>query len=84
VLRKLRSAGGEPSYRAALAHFVTAARSGRPAHPDLLDGYRSLAVITAAEESAATGRTTAVPDREGEGAAGQPAGCSTEDAEVMR
>jgi predicted dehydrogenase len=60
-LRKLRAPGGEPSYRAALAHFVAAALSGCPSQPDLLDGCRSLAVIVAAEESAALERTVPVP-----------------------
>ncbi len=56
ALRKLRSPGYEPSYRAALTHFVEAVRTNRPPSPDLLDGYRSLALIEAAEESARTGR----------------------------
>jgi predicted dehydrogenase len=56
LIRKLRAPGHEPSYHAALAHFVAAARSGQPASPDLDDGYRSLAIIAAAEHSAATGQ----------------------------
>jgi predicted dehydrogenase len=46
----------EPSYQAALAAFVAAARDGRAAAPDLADGYRSLAVVAAAEASARSGR----------------------------
>jgi predicted dehydrogenase len=61
MLQKLRAPGGEPSYRAALAHFVAAARSGCSPQPDLLDGCRSLAVIAAAEESAALERTVPAP-----------------------
>lgn len=45
------------SFRAALRHFVECARTGRPASPDLLDGYRSLAVIEAAHRSASAGGT---------------------------
>lgn len=55
VLRKLREPAREPSYRAALASFVMAARHGSSPEVDLLDGYRSLVVIDAAEESARTG-----------------------------
>ncbi|MGH7964538.1 MAG: Gfo/Idh/MocA family protein [Candidatus Binatia bacterium] len=56
LLDKLRAPSREPSYQAALAHFVAAVRSKRPASPDFWDGYRSLAVIAAAEESARTGQ----------------------------
>lgn len=56
VWGKLRSPQREPSYRAALGHFVTAVQHHRPASPDFWDGYRSLAVLMAAEESARTGR----------------------------
>ena len=55
LVRKLRFSDHEPSYRAALAHFVDAVRAGRAARPDLSDGYRSLEIIEAAERSAATG-----------------------------
>jgi predicted dehydrogenase len=54
---KLIAPGQEPSYRVALAEFVAAVRERRPVSPDLGDGYRSLAVIVAAEEAARTGRT---------------------------
>lgn len=46
----------EPSYAPALAHFVNAALHNQRARPDFLDGYHSLAVVLAAEESARSGR----------------------------
>ena len=55
VRQKMRAPGSEPSHPAALAHFVGAVQSGRPPSPDLLDGYRALAVVAAAEQSAQTG-----------------------------
>jgi predicted dehydrogenase len=63
LLAKLRAPANEPSFGAALAQFVGAVRGDHPAGPDFLDGYRSLAVLTAAEEAARTGRTVtlAVP-----------------------
>lgn len=64
ILEKLRAPAREPSYRPALAHFVAAAQSSATASPDLQDGYRSLAVIMAAEESARSGR--AIPVRKAE------------------
>jgi predicted dehydrogenase len=60
ALQKVMAPGNEPSYRAALAHFVVAARHNQPASPDLADGFRSLAVLEAAEESARMGRPVAV------------------------
>jgi predicted dehydrogenase len=51
----------EPSYRTALGIFVAAAQSNQPASPDLWDGYRSLAVIDAAEKSARLGEVVLVP-----------------------
>jgi predicted dehydrogenase len=50
------------SYRAALQHFVTCVRTKQPASPDLIDGYRSLAVIEAAEKSARTGQVESVDE----------------------
>ncbi len=47
-LDKILAPSREPSYQAALLHFVTAVRNNQPASPDFLDGYRSLAVIEAA------------------------------------
>ena len=60
LVRKLLSPDREPSYRAAWAHFVEAVESGREASPNLEDGYRSLEVIAAAEESARTGATVSL------------------------
>jgi myo-inositol 2-dehydrogenase/D-chiro-inositol 1-dehydrogenase len=62
ILEKIRAPGHEPSYRTALARFVAAVRSGRPAAPDFWDGYCSLAVVEAAEESARTGHSVGVAD----------------------
>lgn len=56
LLKKLRSPWHEPSYREALSRFVSTVRGRDKASPDFLDGYRSLEVICAAEESARTGR----------------------------
>lgn len=50
----------EPSYQAALAHFVAAIRQGGGQYPTFEDGLQSLAVVAAAEESAATGQTVMV------------------------
>jgi predicted dehydrogenase len=72
LIRKMREPCGEPSYRTALRRFVAAARSGSPASPDLLDGCRSLAVIEAAEQSAAHGRTIVVPEAAGEAVCDPP------------
>lgn len=44
--------GHDPSFGRALAAFVAAARECRPASPDLDDGRRTLAVVTAAEATA--------------------------------
>lgn len=45
----------EPSYGAALAHFVRACAGHAPASPSLEDGLRSLAVVAAAQASARLG-----------------------------
>lgn len=58
-LRRLIRAPGESSYGNAFGAFADAARARRPATPDLDDGYRSLAVIDAAERSALTGQVVA-------------------------
>ncbi len=60
LMRKMRSPWGEPSYEAALRHFLVAAQGRATAKPDLLDGYRSLAVTAAAEKAAASGRLVEV------------------------
>lgn len=57
ALDKIRSPWNEPSFAAAIEHFVNAARTGAAARPDLRDGYRSLEVVDAAERAAATGTT---------------------------
>lgn len=51
-----RTPGGDPSYRAALEHFVQSARTGGPCTPDFNDGLRALRVISAGERSAREGR----------------------------
>lgn len=63
VLQKFRAPAHEPSYRTALACFAAAARRGSSSVVDLLDGYRSLAVIDAAEESARTGTPVRCAER---------------------
>ena len=55
-LRKLRAPAHEPSYKASLSDFVAAVRGKTRIKCDLMDGYESIAVITAAEESARSGR----------------------------
>jgi predicted dehydrogenase len=62
LLKKIRAPGHDLSYREALAQFITAARAHRPAIPDLYDGFQSLRIIEAAEESARTGRPVSLPD----------------------
>jgi predicted dehydrogenase len=62
ILQKLRSPWHEPSYRAAVAHFIAAARGEDCASPDLGDGYASLRVVIAAEESARSRRVETIPD----------------------
>ena len=57
---KRRTPGHEPSHRTALAAFVDAVRSGANRPPDLEDGRACLAVLEAAERSAAVGRAVAV------------------------
>lgn len=59
LLNKILAPAREPSYQAALSQFIAAVRNRRPASPDFVDGYRSLAVIAAAEESARTGQVVA-------------------------
>jgi len=60
ALNKVFSPIHEPSYRSALQNFVTAVKTNRPASPDLKDGYHSLEMIKAAEESARTGLRVSV------------------------
>jgi myo-inositol 2-dehydrogenase / D-chiro-inositol 1-dehydrogenase len=59
LLEKMRAPLHEPSYHKALSSFVAAALAAKTAThpaPDLFDGYHSLAITAAAEESARTGR----------------------------
>ncbi|HEX7977924.1 MAG TPA: Gfo/Idh/MocA family oxidoreductase, partial [Gemmatimonadaceae bacterium] len=72
--RVLRSPGMEPSFDAALGAFVSSASGPDSSHglrsspdlhglrssPDLIDGLRSLAVVEAAERSAASGAAESV------------------------
>ena len=60
ALNKVFSPIHEPSYRVALQHFLTAVKTNRPPSPDLMDGYHSLEMIKAAEESARTGLRVSV------------------------
>jgi predicted dehydrogenase len=60
-LQRILAPAREPSYQAAVAHFVACALENRPAKPDFEDGCRSLAVLQAAEESAKTGKVVPVP-----------------------
>jgi len=50
----------EPSYEAALNSFVESVVHGKPVVADLRDGYRSLAIVLAAEESARSGRVVPI------------------------
>lgn len=74
---KLLAPTWEPSYQVALSHFVEAVRANRPASPDFWDGYRSVAVIEAAEESAKTGRPQPVCGMESEQIF-PPTGCASQ------
>ncbi|MCS6859688.1 MAG: hypothetical protein NZT92_05140, partial [Abditibacteriales bacterium] len=71
LLHKVLAPHYEPSYQAALAHFVAAVRNRQPARPDFIDGYRSLAVIVAAEVSARTGYIVSPQELADEDLAGQ-------------
>lgn len=75
VVGRLRAAAGspflrerllapslEPSYHASLAGFAGQINGGSALGPDFADGYRSLAVLMAAEESARTGCLIELPD----------------------
>lgn len=57
--RKILRPKYEPSYSAALVHFVESIKCDCQAKPDFLDGYHSLQVIAAAEESVRTGQAVA-------------------------
>jgi myo-inositol 2-dehydrogenase / D-chiro-inositol 1-dehydrogenase len=62
LVTRSRAVGCEPSYSLALARFVEAARANRSLDPDLWDGYRSLAVIKAAEASIDSGAPVSLPE----------------------
>lgn len=65
ILEKLRSPNHEPSYQIALTRFVAAIQTNQSAAPDFWDGYRSLTVIAAVEESAETGRVVSLSNLAG-------------------
>lgn len=56
-LRQTLLPEAEPSYAAALGRFVQAVRTGRSPGATLEDGYRSLAVVLAAEASVQSGKS---------------------------
>lgn len=60
LLAVARPAALDATYRGALGAFGRAVATGRPEPPDVEDGVRSLAIVIAAEESAASGRATPV------------------------
>lgn len=60
IMDKLFAPGREPSFEIALSRFVSAVRGIEKARPDLLDGYKCLKVLAAAEESARTGATVSL------------------------
>ena len=62
LVTRTRAPACEPSYPLALERFVEAVRANRGADPDLWDGYRSLAVIDAALESARAGAPVELPE----------------------
>jgi myo-inositol 2-dehydrogenase / D-chiro-inositol 1-dehydrogenase len=62
LVTRSRAVGCEPSYSLALARFVEALRAERTLAPDLSDGYRSLAVIEAAEASIDRGAPVSLPE----------------------
>ncbi len=55
VRAKLLHPGAEPSYEAALGHFLNAIRAGEAGSPSLRDGQNSLLLVAAAERAAETG-----------------------------
>lgn len=58
--QRLFAPTSEPSFAAALSHFAESVRMRRPASPTLWDGFASLGVIEAVEESHRTGCQVAV------------------------
>ena len=59
---KLRAPFNEPSFGLSLKAFGDAIKSGKPASPDLNDGFAALAVIAAAELSSREGRRVAMTE----------------------
>ncbi len=57
----------EPSYKKALIHFMDSIKNHAAGQPNLWEGYQSLAVVNAAEESARTKILVRVGDRIPEG-----------------
>jgi len=55
--------GKEPSFEWALRHFISAVKGEVAASPDLLDGYKCLKVLAAAEESARTGSAVSIREQ---------------------
>ncbi len=53
----------EPSYKKALIHFIDSIKNHTAGQPNLWEGYQSLAVVDAAEESARTKTLVRVRDR---------------------
>ncbi len=60
LCRKVFAPWHEPSYRESLAAFADSVRTNSQAKPDLLDGYRSLEILCAAEMSARTGQAVSL------------------------
>ena len=56
AVAKRRAVAHEPSFARTMHEFVAACRANRPMSPDLDDGFASLAVVLAAEESSVSGR----------------------------
>lgn len=63
-LRDVLVPPGEPSFATALHAFTVAAARGAQATPTIADGYRSLRVVAAAEESSRTGAAVSVHPRD--------------------
>ncbi len=57
---KLKKNVGDVSFARALSAFTKAALEGGQTRPDIGDGYRSIAVVAAAEESAQRGKTVEI------------------------
>ncbi|MEQ9618556.1 MAG: Gfo/Idh/MocA family oxidoreductase [Deltaproteobacteria bacterium] len=59
---KMLAPGREPSFELALNQFASAVRNNHKCSPDFEDGYMSLSVIEAAEESARSGAVISIND----------------------